>query len=314
MPKDFRPVSPREVPRFAGVSTFLRLPLHDDPHDVDAMIVGAPFDGGTTFRPGARFGPRGVRNASALTRGFHPDPGVDLFDRLRCADGGDVACVPMDTARTLESIEARVLEIAEAKAVPALVGGDHTVTLGALRAIAKVHGPVGLIHFDAHSDTYGPAWGVDTHHGTVFRNAVEEGLLRPHDVIQVGLRGPFGSKDDLTYARDKGFTIVSAERVHRDLDAVLTRIASMASDAPFYVSFDVDAVDPSMAPGTGTPVPGGIFSWQALALVRATKALRVVGCDVVEVSPDLDLNGITALLAANVLAETLAAIASHRAG
>ena len=134
-----------------------------------------------------------------------------------CAIGEVVdAIVAKVTARTLASIEARVLEIAEAKAVPALVGGDHTVTLGALRAIAKVHGPVGLIHFDAHSDTYGPAWGVDTHHGTVFRNAVEEGLLRPHDVIQVGLRGPFGSKDDLTYARDKGFTLVSAEQVHRE--------------------------------------------------------------------------------------------------
>ena len=187
MPKDFHPVSPREVPRFAGVNTFLRLPLHDAPGDVDVMIVGAPFDGGTTFRPGARFGPRGVRAASALTRGFHPDPGVDLFDRLRCADGGDVTCVPMDLAGTLGNIEARVREIAEARAVPALVGGDHTVSLGAIRAIAKVHGPVGLVHFDAHSDTYGPAWGVDPHHGTVFRNAVEEGLLRPHDVIQIGL-------------------------------------------------------------------------------------------------------------------------------
>jgi agmatinase len=312
MAHDFRPVSPREVPRFAGVSTFLRLPLHADPHDVDAMIVGAPFDGGTTFRPGARFGPRGVRTASALTRGFHPDPGLDLFEHLRCADGGDILCVPMDTARTLANIEARVHEIAEARAVPALVGGDHTCSLGALRALAKVHGPLGLVHLDAHSDTYPPAWGVDPHHGTIFRNAVEEGLLRPHDVIQIGLRGPFGTRDDLAFARDKGFTVVSAERVHRDLDAVLTRIASMASEQPFYVSFDVDAVDPSMAPGTGTPVPGGIFSWQALALVRATKALRVVGCDVMEVSPDLDLNNITSLLAANVLAETLAAIAAHR--
>ena len=314
MTSEFRPVSPREVPRFAGVSTFLRLPLHDDPRDVDVMIIGAPFDGGTSFRPGARFGPRGVRAASALTRGFHPDPGLDLFEHLRCCDGGDVLCVPMDLARSVDNIEARVREIAEAKAVAAVVGGDHTCTLGALRALSKVHGPLGLVHFDAHSDTYGPAWGVDPHHGTVFRNAVEEGLLRPHDVIQIGLRGPFGTRDDLTFAREKGFTIVSAERVHRDLDAVITRIASMASDAPFYVSFDVDSVDPSMAPGTGTPVPGGIFSWQALAMVRATRALRVVGCDVMEVSPDLDLNGITSLLAANVLAETLAAIAAHRAG
>lgn len=313
MPNDFRPVSPRLVPRFAGVSTFLRLPLHDDPRDVDALIVGAPFDGGTSFRPGARFGPRGVRTASALTRGFHPDPGLDLFERLRCADGGDVLCVPMDIALSLANIEARAHEIASAGAIPAFVGGDHTCTLGVLRALAKVHGPLGVIHFDAHSDTYGPAWGVDPHHGTIFRNAVEEGLLRPHDVMQIGIRGPFGAKDDLAFARDKGFTVVSAEQVHRNLDGVIERIEALAGEAPFYVSFDVDAVDPSMAPGTGTPVPGGIFSWQALAMVRATKSLRVVGCDVMEVSPDLDLNGITALLAANVLAETLAAIAAWRA-
>lgn len=313
MSDDFRPVSPRVLPRFAGVSTFLRLPLHDDPRDVDAMIVGAPFDGGTSFRPGARFGPRGVRTASALTRGFHPDAGLDLFDHLRCADGGDVACIPMSVARSLDAIEARAHEIAAAGAIPAFVGGDHTCSLGVLRALAKVHGPLGLVHFDAHSDTYGPAWGVDPHHGTVFRNAVEEGLLRPKEVLQIGIRGPFGTRDDLTFARDAGFAIVSAEQVHRDLDAVIARIADLACERPFYVSFDVDAVDPSMAPGTGTPVPGGIFSWQALALVRATRHLRVVGCDVMEVSPDLDLNGITSLLAANVLAETLAAVARYRA-
>lgn len=313
MSQDFRPVSPRVVPRFAGVSTFLRLPRHDDPRDVDCLIVGAPFDGGTSFRPGARFGPRGVREASALTRGFHPDAGVDLFEHLRCADGGDVLCVPMDMKRSLDNIEARAREIAEAKAIAAFVGGDHTCTLGVLRGLAKVHGPMGLIHFDAHSDTYAPAWDIDPHHGTVFRNAVDEGWLRPHDVIQIGIRGPFGTKADLDYARDKGFTIVSAEQVHRDVDAVFRRIATMPPAGPYYVSFDVDSVDPSMAPGTGTPVPGGIFSWQALALVRATRHLPVVGCDVMEVSPDLDVNGITSVLAANVLAETLAGIAARRA-
>ncbi len=310
---DFRPVSPRVVPRFAGISTFLRLPLHDRPDDVDCLIVGAPFDGGTSFRPGARFGPRGVREASALTRGYHPDSGVDLFAHLRCADGGDVLCVPMDLPRTLDHLADRAHEIAAAGAVTAFVGGDHTCTLGVLRGIARVHGPLGLIHFDAHSDTYGPAWGCDPHHGTVFRNAVEEGLLRPRDVIQIGLRGPYSTADDLAFARDAGFALVSAEEVHRDLDGVLAKIRAMPATGPYYLSFDVDAVDPSMAPGTGTPVPGGIFSWQALALVRATRHLPVVGCDVMEVSPGLDLNGITSLLAANVLAESLAAIAARRA-
>lgn len=310
---DFRPISPRVVPRFAGVATFLRLPLHDDPKDVDCLIVGAPFDGGTSFRPGARFGPRGVREASALTRAYHPDPGVDLFDHLRCADGGDVLCVPMDLPGTLDRLAERAYAIARTGALAAFVGGDHTCSLGVLRGLARVHGPLGLVHFDAHSDTYGPAWGCDPHHGTVFRNAVEEGLLRPADVIQIGLRGPYGTRDDLAFARAHGFTLVSAEEVHRDLDAVIAKVRGMPATGPYYVSFDVDAVDPSMAPGTGTPVPGGIFSWQALALVRATRWLHVVGCDVMEVSPGLDLNGITSLLAANLLAEVLAAVAARRA-
>lgn len=305
-------MSPREVPRFAGVSTFLRLPLHDDPRDVDVMILGAPFDGGTSFRPGARFGPRGVRAASALSRGFHPEAGVDVFERLRCCDGGDVLCVPMDMARTQANLEARVGEVLAAGAIPAVVGGDHSVSLGALRAVARARGPVGLVHFDAHSDTYPPAWGIEPHHGTVFRNAAEEGLLRVADVMQIGIRGPFGASGDLDRARALGFTIVSAEAVHRDLDGVIARLRALPAGS-YYVSFDVDVLEPAMAPGTGTPVPGGIFPWQALALLRATAALDVVGCDVVEVSPDLDLNGITALFAANALGEVLAGIASRRA-
>lgn len=311
MTERFRPVSPREVPRFAGVSTFLRLPQHDDPRDVDVMIIGAPFDGGTSFRPGARFGPRGVRSASALSRGFHPDAGVDVFQKLRCCDGGDVLCVPMDTARTLTNIEARLRDIAAAGAVPAMVGGDHTVTLGALRALAAVHGPIGVVHLDAHSDTYPPAWGIEPHHGTIFRNAAEEGLLRDGAVIQIGVRGPFGASTDLDFAARQGFAVISAEAVHRDLDGVIARVRALGP-GPVYVSFDVDAVEPAMAPGTGTPVPGGIFTWQCLALLRATAALSVVGCDVVEVAPDFDVNEITSLLAANALGEVLAGIASRR--
>lgn len=276
------------------------------------MIVGAPFDGGTTFRPGARFGPRGVRDASALSRGFHPGPGVDVFDVLRCADGGDIACVPMDIFRALASIEARVSEITLAGALPAMVGGDHSCTLGALRALAKVHGPLGLIHFDAHSDTYPPAWEIDPHHGTVFRNAYEEGLLRPGELLQVGVRGPFSTRGDLDWAESHGFEIISSETVHRDLDAVISKITSLPTEGLFYLSFDVDALDPSMAPGTGTPVPGGIFSWQALALVRAAATRQLVGCDVMEISPDLDFHGLTSLLGVTVLSEILAGVALQR--
>jgi agmatinase len=308
----FRPVSPRKSPRFAGVSTFLRLPLHDDPHDVDVLICGAPFDGGTTFRPGARFGPRAVRAASALTRGFHPAQGVDLFDALRCADGGDVLCVPMSIERSLENIRARVAEIAAAGALPALVGGDHSITLGALRALAAVHGPLGLVHFDAHCDTYGPAWDIDLHHGTVFRNAAEEGLLRAADVLQIGIRGPFTAANDLDSSRSLGFGLVMVDEVKRGLAAVEAQLKALAGRGKFYVSFDMDAVDPAYAPGTGTPVPGGLTSYEALSLVRALAGLDIVGCDVVEISPDHDVSGITALLAATVLAELLAGVAHGR--
>jgi agmatinase len=309
----FRPRSTRTVPRFAGVSTFLRLVEHDDPADVDVMVCGAPFDGGTTFRPGARFGPRAVRAASALTRGFHPGPDLDVFERLRCADGGDVLCVPMDLPRTLEHIEGRVGEIARAGAVPALVGGDHSVTLGALRAVAAVHGPVGLIHFDAHSDTFGPAWDVDLHHGTVFRKAAEEGLLRSGAVIQLGIRGPFTAGSDLDRARAEGFRIVMIDEIKRDFEAVEALLRGLrGTKGPVYVSFDMDALDPAYAPGTGTPVPGGMTSWEALTLVRALAGLPLVGLDVVEISPDHDPAGNTALLAATILAELLAGVAVSR--
>jgi agmatinase len=308
----FRPVPTRKVPRFAGVPTFLRLPVHEDPKDVDVMIVGAPFDGGTSYRPGARFGPRGVRMASALTRGFHPDPGVDLFAHLRCCDGGDVAAVPLSIDETLARIAARIGEIAEAGSVPAMVGGDHTVTLGALRGIAKKHGPVGLIHFDAHSDVFGPAWGFDVHHGTIFRNAVEEGLLRGSDVIQVGIRGPLTEAHDLAFAESAGFEIVMIDEVKRDLEAVRRKLSAFAARGPVYVSFDMDAIDPAYAPGTGTPVPGGLTSFEALSLVRALRDVDIVGLDVVEISPDHDPSGNTALLAATLLAQPLAVLADTR--
>jgi agmatinase len=302
------------VPRFAGVSTFLRLPTHDDPADVDVMIVGAPFDGGTTYRPGARFGPRAVREASALTRGYHPSQSLDLFEQLRGADGGDIVCVPMSIERTLAAIEARVGQIASAGALPVVIGGDHTISLGPLRALHKLHGPLGLIHFDAHSDTFGPAWDIDVHHGTVFRKALEEGLLRPQDVMQIGIRGPFTAANDLDLARSSGFDIVMIDEIKFELAGVARRIAEVSKRGKCYVSFDMDAVDPAYAPGTGTPVPGGLTSFEALYLVRALGGAPIVGADLAEISPDHDKTGNTALLAATVLTEILAAYARTRRG
>lgn len=309
----FRPISPREVPRFAGVSTFLRLPMHDDAADLDAMIVGAPFDGGASFRPGARFGPRAIREASSLTRGFHPEQGLDVFDVLDVADGGDVVCIPMDLARTLDNVRDKVASIVSAGCLPIVVGGDNTISLGVLRAIAAAHGPVGLVHFDAHSDTYPPAWGCDPHHGTVFRNAVEEGLLEPHRVIQIGLRGPYSTRGDLDYAKDHGFALVSAADVRADVAGVAARMGAVARRGPVYVSLDIDCVDPAFAPGTGTPVPGGLTSLEILQLVRALRGLDLVGFELVEISPPYDSSGITSLLGAALLAEFLAALAGTMA-
>jgi len=308
----FRPVATRRVPRFAGIPTFLRLPSHDEPRDVDVMIVGAPFDGGTTYRPGARFGPRGVRMASALTRGFHPSQGLDLFEHLRCADGGDVSCVPMSIERSLAAIEARVTGIVEAGTLPVVIGGDNTITLAPLRAIARRHGPLGLIHFDAHSDTFGPAWDVDLHHGTVIRKAVEEGLLRRGDVMQIGIRGPFTSGADLDFAINQGFRIVMVDEIKRNFDRVIEELHGYVGRGKFYVCFDIDCVDPAYAPGTGTPVPGGMTSFEALELVRALAGIEIAGADIVEISPDHDPTGITTLLAATVLTELLAAVAATR--
>ena len=310
----FRPISTRQVPRFAGVPSFLRLPVHAEPSDVDVLICGAPFDGGTTFRPGARFGPRAIRVASALGRGYSPERSVALFDRLRCADGGDILCVPMSAERTLQAIDERVTEIARAGAVPILVGGDHTISLGPLRALARQHGPLGLIHFDAHSDTFGPAWDVDLHHGTVFRHALAEGLLRPADVLQIGIRGPFTAANDLQFAQDAGIRIIMIDEVKRDFAGVARAISEVSQRGACYVSFDMDGVDPAYAPGTGTPVPGGMTSYEALQLLRAVSGSRLVGADVVEISPDHDVSGITALLAVSVLSEVLAALAQARPG
>jgi agmatinase len=309
----FRPVPTRKVPRFAGVSTFLRLPEHDQPADVDVMIVGAPFDGGTSYRPGARFGPRGVRQASALTRGFHPEPGLDLFDHLRCCDGGDIAAVPLSIDETLLRIATRIEQIARAGAVSAMVGGDHSVTLGALRGLAKVHGPLSLIHFDAHSDTYGPAWGFDIHHGTIFRNAIEEGLLQPNQIVQLGIRGPLTEAHDLAFAQTHGFEIVFVDAIKQDLNGVCASLQRFRDYGKVYVSFDMDCMDPAYAPGTGTPVPGGLTSYEALKLARSLTGIEIVGLDVVEISPDHDSTGNTSLLAATLLAQLLASLAHTRA-
>lgn len=300
-----------EVPCFAGMPTFLRLPYRPDLGGAQVAICGAPFDGGTTCRPGARFGPRAVREASALTCGHSSAGAFDGFEALSMVDAGDVPCVPMDLNRSLDAIEARTQEVVGASALPVFVGGDHSISLGVLRGLCASHGPLGLVHFDAHGDTVGPASGVDLHHGTVFRAAMEEGLLRPRDVVQIGIRGPFTAADDLRYAQDHGFRVIPIDEVKQDLPATLRHLEALAETGKFYVSFDMDFLDPAYAPGTGTPVPGGATTYEAQRLLRALRGVELSGFDVVEISPDHDHSGNTALVAATVLTELLAVFAGQ---
>jgi agmatinase len=311
---DFKPLDGRKFPRFSGICTFFRLPYHPEVTDLDVSILGVPWDGSVSFRPGARFGPRAVREASVLMRAYSPEADVRPFDALKVADAGDVSVVPHDAVATASNIEEHVGRAIAGGGKTVCVGGDHSIALPILRAMAKKHGPVGLVHFDAHSDTYPAAWGNEYHHGTPFRKAVEEGILDPARVIQIGLRGGLAGADDYAFARQKGFRLVFLdELMERGASAVAAAIRETAT-GKVYLSMDVDAVDPAYAPGTGTPVPGGLTSREALLLIRACKGLDIVGADVVELSPPYDVQQITALLAAQMAWESVVLMATGARG
>jgi agmatinase len=299
-----------------GQTPFFRLPLAVRPEPLPdgtrAVLLGVPYDGGTTAMPGARFAPFHVRRVSAFVQGWHPVHQLDVFDRTGAVDGGNVLFPPFAAAAVRERIEADALAVHRARAAPFLVGGDHSIALPALRAAAKVHGPVAVVHVDAHLDTSGPAtWGEPFHHGTPFRHAIEEGLILPGHLHQVGLRGPWGGADDGLVGAEHGARITSADEVAAlGAGAVAAGIRDAVGDRPVYLSFDVDAVDPAFAPGTGTPVPGGLTSREALALVRGLFGVRLVGMDLVEVCPPLDHADLTSHLAAHLLYEGLALVAA----
>jgi len=280
---------------------------------LDVALVGIPYDGGTSYRPGARYGPRAVRDQSSLIRPWHPVLKVAPFEQLRVADYGDVDVAPISIERAMEAVEREIGGILEHRTVPLIVGGDHSVTLPVLRAVAKRYGPVGLVHFDAHPDTWDEYFGSKYFHGTPFRRAVEEQLIDPRRTIQVGIRGPLYSAEDFDFHARHGLEVIRIEEVkERGIAWVAGRLTPLAG-RPVYCSFDIDVVDPAYAPGTGTPEVGGLSSYEALALVRALKGLELVGSDVVEVSPLYDGPGqITALLAANLLFEFVCLLASQR--
>ena len=308
------PVDGTRVPRFAGASTFARLPRIDEVSDFDVAILGAPFDGGVSFRPGARFGPSAVRQASRHLRpAYHPDLEVAPFRVLQAVDAGDVPCNPFDLDEALKQIADHASELVTDRRRLIAIGGDHTVALPALRAAARRHGPMAVVHFDAHLDTWDTYFGADRTHGTVFRRAAEEGLLLPDASTHVGIRGPLYDAQDLVDDARFGFSVVRASDFDRlGVAEVVGRVRERAGDAPIYLSIDIDVLDPSAAPGTGTPEIGGFTSRELLALLRALPGDQIVAADVVEVSPPYDHAEITSLAAATVIYDVIALMARTR--
>jgi agmatinase len=298
-------------PRFAQPATFMRLPYQTDLTGVDVAILGVPFDSGTSYRPGARLGPREIRAQSSLIRPYSFFQKVSPFETLTIVDAGDVDAPPVGIEQAHEAIEQGVRRILEAGAVPMIAGGDHSISLPILRAVAAKHGPISLIQFDAHIDTWGDYFGGRYYHGSPFRRALEDGLLVPGGYVQVGIRGPmYGEAEDFTFQNAHDVTMLDIREVKTiGIAATLERVRTLVR-GPVYITFDIDAVDPAFAPGTGTPEVGGLTSYEAQELVRGLAGLDVVGCDVVEVAPPFDGPGqITALLAANIMFELLCVLA-----
>ncbi|MEI7968908.1 MAG: agmatinase [Betaproteobacteria bacterium] len=301
-----QPLGGNQMPRFGGPATMMRLPAQPDASGLDVAFVGVPFDIGTSNRAGARHGPRAIRAESCLIRPYNMATGAAPFDTLQVADIGDVAINPYNLGASIGIIERFYDAVLAAGARPLTLGGDHTIVLPILRALARKHGPVALVHVDAHADVNDHMFGEPIAHGTPFRRAVEEGLLRTDQVFQIGLRGSGYAADDFDWPRSQGFTIVPAHEVwYRSLAPLMETVRATIGDAPVYLSFDIDGLDPSFAGGTGTPEIGGLTVPQGLEIIRGCRGLRLVGGDLVEVSPPYDPSGNTALLGANLLYEML---------
>jgi agmatinase len=306
------PADGTKIPRYAGAPTFARLPRIDEVGGYDVAILGAPFDGGVSFRPGARFGPSAIRQASRNLRpAYNPELKVSPFRTLQAVDAGDVPCNPFDIDEALQQIDDAASTLVQGGQRLVTLGGDHTIALGTLRAIARRNGPVALIHFDAHLDTWDSYFGADRTHGTVFRRAFEEGLLLRDSSIHVGIRGPLYDAADLTADAGFGFSTIRAVDFDRfGVDEVVRRVRDRVGASPVYISVDIDVLDPAFAPGTGTPEMGGFSSRELLALLRSLPGAQIVGGDVVEVSPAYDHAEITSLAAATVAYELISVMAA----
>jgi agmatinase len=300
-----RPVDALVYPRFSGIATFMRLPHVSRAEDLDIALIGIPFDSGATYRSGSRFGPRHVRDQSAIIRPWNPALNLDPFEKWSIGDFGDLSINPLSIEDTFQRITEQLDDVLKVGARSACIGGDHSILLPILRSIHERFGPVGLIQLDAHNDTWGGYFGSPHSHGTPVRRAVEEGLLAPKDVLQIGLRGQVYSKDDFEFGSTHGFAVLTSEQFHHGGIPLAQRYLKKLGRRPVYITLDIDVVDPAFAPGTGTPQVGGLSSAQIIELVRSLRGLNIVGCDVVEVSPPYDTGEITSLLAANLLYELI---------
>lgn len=309
--KGHAPKNPLLSPRFGDIATFARLPHTKDLKGVDIAVLGIPFDGGTTYRPGARFGPRAIRISSCMNRNVHPVHEVHLYEKFSVIDYGDINANPLNSKKAYETIEKEYAALLKANVIPVAMGGDHSVMYPILRAMKKKHKKFGLIQFDAHTDTADQAWGESFHHGTPVRRVIEEKILDGKNVYQIGIRGPLTSHDQMKWDYEQGITHLTIEEFHETgMSKILDKIDR---SIPYYLSFDIDGIDPAFAPGTGTPVVGGLTSYEAMSCVRKLRDLKFIGFDLVEVAPAYDHAEITTLLASALMFEfmSLAAL-SHK--
>ena len=310
----FEPIPGTTLPRFAGMPSFMRLPIIDANHkridDVDIGIIGVPWDGGTTNRPGARHGPRQLRDLSTMIRATHPLSKISPFNLVNCADMGDCFINPADLDDTMERVRKFYTDVKTRGIVPMTAGGDHLVSLPVLRGLAS-DAPVGMVHFDAHTDLFDSYFdGFRYTHGTPFRRAIEEGLLDPKRVVQIGIRGTMYDGEDIKWGRAQGVTIITMDAcMERGLDDVMAEARQIVGDKPTYVSFDIDCLDPAFAPGTGTPEIGGFTTREAQMMLRQLEGLNLIGADMVEVSPPFDNSGNTAWVGVSIMFELLCMLA-----
>jgi guanidinobutyrase len=304
-----QPLGGNKMPRFAGPATMMRLPTATSAEGLDACFVGVPLDTGTSNRAGARFGPRAIRAESCLLRPYNMATRAAPYDSIQVADIGDVAINTFNLQKSMDIVTEAYDEILAHGCVPLTMGGDHTIVLPILRAMKKKYGPLGVVHVDAHADVNDTMFGEKIAHGTPFRRAIEEGLIDGNRVAQIGLRGTGYTAEDFDWSRSHGIRVVQAEECwYKSVAPVMDEVRAKLGDGPVYLSFDIDGLDPSFAPGTGTPEIGGLTIWQALEIIRGCRGLDIVGCDLVEISPPYDPSGNTALVGANLLYEMLCVV------